>query len=147
MIGHRAICRTRHAANHIWKATPSEIIDIAKFITYLKGARALFCSQETPVPFDPDLPSNRLVYAIRGRRDLYEDFPKKLEAAAVEYGLSAEETAAWRDVNVKRLGELGVHPYFLPQITRIMHGSRKNDSQSAAARAYKRSMIDGANAS
>lgn len=94
--------------------------------------------------FDPDLPSNRLVYAIRARRDLYENFPAKLDVAAAEYGLSAEEVTAWRDVDVKRLGELGVHPYFLPQITRIMHGSRKNDSQSAAAQAYKRSMIDGA---
>ena len=92
--------------------------------------------------FDPDLPSNRLIYAIRARRELYENFPAKLEAAAVEYGLSAEEIQAWKDVNVKRLGELGVHPYFLPQITRIMHGSRQNDSQSAAAKAYRRSMID-----
>ena len=96
------------------------------------------------MPFDPDLPSNKLVYAIRARRDLYENFPARLEAAALEYGLSDEETTAWREVDVKRLGELGVHPYFLPQITRIMHGSRKNDSRSAAAQAYKRSMIDGA---
>jgi protocatechuate 4,5-dioxygenase alpha chain len=96
------------------------------------------------VPFEPDLPSNKLVYAIRANRELYEDFPAKLDAAAAEYGLSDEETACWRNVDVKRLGELGVHPYFLPQITRIMHGSAKNDSKSAAAQAYKRSMIDGA---
>ena len=72
-----------------------------------------------------------------------ENFPDKLAAAAAEYGLSREELQAWRDVNVRRLSELGVHPYFLPQITRIMRGSRNNNSQSAAAQAYKRSMIDG----
>lgn len=94
------------------------------------------------MPFDPNLPSNHLVYAIRARRDLYEDFPAKLDDAARQYGLSPEETRAWREVDVRRLGELGVHPYFLPQITRIMHGSRNNDSRSAAAQAYKRSMID-----
>jgi hypothetical protein len=96
------------------------------------------------MPFDPDLPSNRLVYAIRARRDLYENFPPRLDEAAAKYGLSAEEKTAWREVDVKRLGELGVHPYFLPQITRIMLGSRQNDSRSAAAQAYKHSMIDGA---
>jgi len=95
------------------------------------------------VPFDPDLPSNHLIYAIRARRDLYENFPAKLKAAAAEYGLSDEEVQAWRDVNVRRLGELGVHPYFLPQITRIMKGAANNNSRSAAAQAYKRSMIDG----
>jgi hypothetical protein len=98
---------------------------------------------EHRMAFDPDLPSNRLVYAIRARRDLYENFPAKLDAAAAEYGLSDAEIAAWRNVDVRRLGEMGVHPYFLPQITRIMHGSRNNNSRSAAAQAYKRSMIDG----
>jgi len=94
------------------------------------------------MPFDPDLPSNKLVYAIRAQRELYENFPAKLDDAIRTYGLSAEEAAAWRSVDVKRLGEMGVHPYFLPQITRIMLGSRMNDSRSAAARAYKVSMID-----
>lgn len=94
--------------------------------------------------YDPTLPSNRLIYEIRKRRDLYEGLPDRLEAVMTQYGLGEAEKQAWRAVDIKRLGEMGVHPYFLPQVTRLMHGASHNDSRSRAAQAYRRSMIDNA---
>jgi len=37
---------------------------------------------------------------------------------------------------------LGVHPYFLPQVTRRIHGSADNDSNSNAAQAYRKAFGD-----
>lgn len=92
--------------------------------------------------FDPDLPSNRLIFEIRRERALYEDFPKRMEQVMADYGLSEPEREAWRKVDVKTLGEMGVHPYFLPQVTRLVHGAKKNSSKSRAAQAYRDSFGD-----
>ncbi len=92
--------------------------------------------------FDPDLPSNRLIFEIRRDPALYTGFAERMEEVMEEYKLSAAERAAWREVDVVSLGELGVHPYFLPQVTRLVHGSAGNDSKSDAAQAYKRSFGD-----
>lgn len=92
--------------------------------------------------FDPDLPSNRLIFEIRRERALYEGFPQRMEAVMDAYGLSEAERQAWRAVDVKALGDMGVHPYFLPQVTRLVHGARKNSSKSQAAQAYRHSFGD-----
>ena len=84
-----------------------------------------------------------MVFEVRRDPALFTGFPGKLERVMSSYGLSEEEKEAWRKVDVRKLRELGVHPYFLPQITRLMHGSRKNDSSSTAAQAYRRSMVEG----
>jgi Aromatic-ring-opening dioxygenase LigAB, LigA subunit len=62
-----------------------------------------------------------------------------LEELMAQYGLGEEERDAFRKVDVKRLGELGVHQYFLPQVTRLFHGASANHSKSAAAQAYRKS--------
>lgn len=92
--------------------------------------------------FDPDLPSNKLVYEIRRQPEVFRNFPAVMEEMMARYGLSEVERAAWRDLDVHRLRDLGVHPYFLPQITRLIKGSAKNDSRSEAAEAYRRSMVE-----
>lgn len=89
--------------------------------------------------FDPKLPSNRLIFEIRRERALYEGFPARMEAIMEEYGLSDAERAAWRAVDVRTLGEMGVHPYFLPQVTRLVHGAANNTTKSDAAQAYRKS--------
>lgn len=93
--------------------------------------------------FKPELPSNRMIFEVRRDSKLFTRFPEKLERLMTAYGLSEEEKEAWRAVDIRKLGDLGVHPYFLPQVTRLMHGSRRNDSSSEAAQAYRRSMVDG----
>lgn len=92
--------------------------------------------------FDPDLPSNRLIFEIRRDPALYTGFAERMEEVMEEYELSEAERAAWRKVDVVMLGELGVHPYFLPQVTRLVHGSAGNDSKSDAAQAYKKAFGD-----
>jgi len=92
--------------------------------------------------FDPDLPSNRMVFEVRRDNAVWPHFPERCEELMEAYGLSEPEKQAFRDVDVRRLGELGVHPYFLPQITRLFHGGARNTSKSAAAEAYRKSFGD-----
>jgi hypothetical protein len=85
-----------------------------------------------------------MIYEVRKVPELFRNFSARLEELMDRYGLAPEEKQAFRDHDIKRLRDLGVHPYFLPQVTRLLHGSAKNDSKSEAAQAYKRSMIDSA---
>jgi hypothetical protein len=95
-----------------------------------------------PNTFDPDLPSNRMIFEVRRDNAVWPHFRARLEELMEAYGLSDEEKDAFRRIDVKRLGELGVHPYFLPQVTRLFHGSAANTSTSAAAQAYRASFGD-----
>lgn len=92
--------------------------------------------------FDPDLPSNKMVFEVRRDNAVWPTFRENLEAIMEQYGLSEAEKEAFRAVDIRRLGEMGVHPYFLPPITRLMYGSGGNTSQSAAAQAYRKSFGD-----
>ncbi|TWT08616.1 hypothetical protein [Reyranella sp. CPCC 100927] len=92
--------------------------------------------------FDPDLPTNRLIFDVRRDNDVWPHFKERLEDLMERYGLSAPERDALRNVDVRRLGELGVHSYFLPQITRLIHGAANNTARSAAAQAYRQSFGD-----
>ena len=67
---------------------------------------------------------------------LYEDLME-------EYGLSEDERLAFRNIDLKRLGELGVHPYFLPQVSRLFHGGAYNHNNSPSAQAYGKSVVEG----
>lgn len=91
---------------------------------------------------NPKLASNRLVFDIRRSRDLMAAFHQNMEKVLAEYGLTQEEKTAWREMNIHALGELGVHPYFLPQISRIFRGAAYNHNKSEAARLYARTMVD-----
>lgn len=89
--------------------------------------------------FNPDLPSNQMIFHVRRDNAVWPHFRERLEDLMNQYGLSEEEKAAFRAIDVKRLGELGVHQYFLPQVTRLFHGGSANHSKSAAAEAYRKS--------
>lgn len=91
---------------------------------------------------DRTLPSNRMVFEVRRDMALYQRFRQNLEPVMEDYGLSEEEKAAWRDEDLRTLGALGVHPYFLPQITRLFHGNAYNFNDSEAARRYTRSLVE-----
>jgi len=89
---------------------------------------------------DRTLPSNRMVFELRRDAQAFAEFRRDLEGTMERYGLSDEERRAWRDVDLPALGRLGVHPYFLPQITRLFKGGGYNHNHSDAARLYAEKM-------
>lgn len=90
---------------------------------------------------DKTLPCNRLIFEVRREARLRQRFQGDLEGLMREYGLSEEEKQALRQIDLKRLGELGVHPYFLPQVTRLFRGARHNHNESEAAQLYAEKML------
>jgi hypothetical protein len=96
---------------------------------------------------DRTLPSNRMVFELRRDAQAYEEFRRDLEASMQRYGLSAQEKQAWREVDLATLARLGLHPYFLPQVSRLFKGGGYNHNDSDAARLYAEKMkIAGGNA-
>jgi hypothetical protein len=90
---------------------------------------------------DRTLPSNRLIFEVRRDMNLFRRFRADLEGVMAHYGLSEEEKAAWRKVDIARLAKLGVHPYFLPQVSRLFHGGVYNHNDSKAAQVYADNMM------
>lgn len=89
---------------------------------------------------DKTLPTNRLIFEVRRSAAAVRRFRTELETLMSEYGLSPEEKLALRNADIQRLGELGVHPYFLPQVTRLFKGGGYNHNASDAALLYAEKM-------
>lgn len=83
-----------------------------------------------------------MIYEVRRDPASFRNFTDRLDEFMEHYGLSAQEREAWRSIDILTLSNLGVHPYFLPQISRLFKGSAHNDSRSEAAQAYRRSLVD-----
>jgi hypothetical protein len=92
---------------------------------------------------DKTLPANKMIFEVRRDAALRERFRADLEGLMRDYGLSEQEKAAFRSVDLKRLGELGVHPYFLPQVSRLFKGAGYNHNESDAAQLYAEKMLKG----
>jgi len=91
---------------------------------------------------NPQLASNRLVFDIRRDKTLMDAFHADMEKVFEQYGMTDDEKAAWRVMDIHTLGELGVHPYFLPQVSRIFKGAAYNHNDSEAAQLYAKTMVD-----
>jgi hypothetical protein len=89
---------------------------------------------------DRTLPSNRMVFVLRRDPEAYALFKRDLEASMAQFGLTEEEKKAWREVDLATLARLGVHPYFLPQVSRLVKGGGYNHNDSEAARLYAEKM-------
>jgi hypothetical protein len=87
------------------------------------------------------LPSNRLIFEVRRDLAKFQRFRGDLEGIMAEYGLGEEEKQAWRQVDIGRLAQLGVHPYFLPQVSRLFQGGQYNHNDSPACRLYARTVL------
>ena len=61
-----------------------------------------------------------------------------LEGLAREFGLSREEYEAIRDQDPRRLMDLGVHQYYVPQILRLFFGAALALLLCAALECYRR---------
>jgi hypothetical protein len=89
---------------------------------------------------DRTLPSNQMVFELRRDAAKYAEFQQDMEAVMQAYGLTAPEKEAWRNIDIARLAQLGVHPYFLPQISRLFKGAGYNHNDSDAAKLYAEKM-------
>lgn len=92
------------------------------------------------VDTDKTLASNQMVFDLRRDPALYAVFREDLEAVMKQYGLSEAEKKAWRAIDIDALGKMGVHPYFLPQISRLFRGGSRNHNSSDAALLYAEKM-------
>ena len=87
---------------------------------------------------DKTLPLNEMMFYVRRDAGLRERFTTDLAGVAREFGLSAAEYEALRDRDVRRLNELGVHQYYIPQILRLAYGAARNSNTHPALEAYQR---------
>ena len=85
-----------------------------------------------------ELPSNRMIFDVRRDPAKFANFVRDLESIMESYGLSANERQAFRDVDLNRLGALGLHPYFFLQILRLFDYSGPEGLQI-----YRKSVVDG----
>src|SRR6266487_2404658 len=86
---------------------------------------------------DKTLPLNEMIFYVRKDARLREWWTSDLEGLAREFGLSRAEYEAVRDKDVRRLHEMGVHQYYVPQILRLFYGASMNTNNHPALEAYK----------
>jgi aromatic-ring opening dioxygenase LigAB LigA subunit len=87
---------------------------------------------------DKTLPLNEMIFHVRRDAALRKRWLDDLEGLAREFGLSREEYEALRDKDIRRLNDMGVHQYYLPQILRLFYGASANSNSHPALEAYKR---------
>ena len=92
-------------------------------------------------PIRRTLAVNRMVMEVRRDMALVQRFSDDLEALMQDYGLGEDEKQAFRARDLRQMIALGVHPYFLTQITRLFHGSAHNHQGSAAIEAYRQGLV------
>jgi protocatechuate 4,5-dioxygenase alpha chain len=87
---------------------------------------------------DKTLPLNEMIFYVRRDAALRARWLSDLAGLAREFGLSAAEYEALRDKDVRRLHDLGVHQYYVPQILRLFFGAAGNANTHPALEAYQR---------
>lgn len=90
---------------------------------------------------DKTLPANRLIFEVRRDPAKFARFRTDLDALMRDYGLSPAEQRALKAIDLQALAALGVHPYFLPQISRLFKGGGYNHNDSEAAQLYASQMV------
>src|SRR5213592_778712 len=81
---------------------------------------------------DTTLPTNEMMFYVRRDPALRARWLTDLPGIAKEFGLSRAEYEAIRDQDPKRLMDLGLHQYYVPQILRLFFGAAQNENASAA---------------
>src|SRR5256886_14919315 len=87
---------------------------------------------------DTTLPTNEMMFYVRRDPALRARWLTDLPGIAKEFGLSRAEYEAIRDQGPKRLMDLGVHQYYVPQLLRLFFGAAQNANASAALQCYRR---------
>lgn len=87
---------------------------------------------------DKTLPTNAMMFALRRDSTLRARLVSDLDGVAREFGLSPAEVDALRARDPRRLMDLGVHQYYVPQLLRVVLGTAYNSNASAALECYAR---------
>ncbi len=87
---------------------------------------------------DKTLPLNEMIYYVRRDAALRARWLTDLDGLARQFGLGPAELEALKDQDVRRLHDLGVHQYYVPQILRLFHGAAANSNAHPALQAYRR---------
>jgi protocatechuate 4,5-dioxygenase alpha chain len=87
---------------------------------------------------DRTLALNEMMFHVRRDAALRRRIVDDLDGLAREFGLSGAEVEALRDRDVRRLSDLGVHQYYIPQILRLFFGTTAASNAHPALEAYKR---------
>ena len=85
--------------------------------------------------FDPLLRTHELVMALKTDAALRRRFEQDEGAVLAEFPLTDAERAAIRARDFRALYELGLHPYYLSQLSRLIFGTVEGAGASDAARA------------
>jgi protocatechuate 4,5-dioxygenase alpha chain len=91
---------------------------------------------------DKTLPLNAMMYHVRRDAGLRARWLTDLDGLAREFGLGPDELEALREKDPRRLMDLGVHQYYVPQILRLFFGAAQNSNASAALQCYRRAFPD-----
>jgi protocatechuate 4,5-dioxygenase alpha chain len=83
-----------------------------------------------------------MMFYVRRDARLRERWLTDFEALAGEFGLSRAEIDAVQAKDPRRLMDLGVHQYYVPQILRLFFGAAQNSNASAALECYTRAFPD-----
>src|SRR4051794_37548589 len=89
---------------------------------------------------DKDLQTHVLVQDLKRDRSLREQFKDDEAAVLDRYDLKPEERQAILDRDFRSLFVLGVHPYLLGQLSRLIHGTVEGAGSSEASVALVRSL-------
>ncbi len=87
---------------------------------------------------DLTLPLNEMMFHVRKSKTLRDRWNTDLDGLCREFGVSQAEYEALRDKDVKKLHDIGVHQYYVPQMLRLFYGASANSNAHPALEAYKR---------
>jgi protocatechuate 4,5-dioxygenase alpha chain len=87
---------------------------------------------------DKTLPLNEMMFHVRRDAALRRRWTDDFEGLARDFGLGRAEIDAVLAKDPRRLMDLGVHQYYVPQILRLFFGAAQNSNASAALDCYKR---------
>ncbi|MGW1738815.1 hypothetical protein ACWCPQ_08380 [Nocardia sp. NPDC001965] len=91
--------------------------------------------------FNPLLKTNDLVQDLKWDHEFRARFESDENDVLDEYPLSDAERQAIRDRDFRGLHEMGLHPYLLSQLARLIYGTGEKAGTSGAATALIRSLL------
>jgi protocatechuate 4,5-dioxygenase alpha chain len=90
--------------------------------------------------FDRDLATHRMVQELKADRSAREALHADESAVLDRYPLTPDERAAIEARDFRALYLLGVHPYSLSQLSRLLYGTVEGEGSSEASMALVQSL-------